>query len=316
MHAAEPIPCLQCLERIVVGGVLDAGPMPALDDVEGAMVHPDLPPVVDGHVHLFPDLVFDALWTWFERYGWPVRYPLRSPAVLEFLLSRGVEHVVGLHYAHKPGMARGLNRYMAGLAQREPRLTALATVFPGEEGAVDVLVEAFVMGLAGVKLHCHVQCFAPDDPRMASLYEVCVEYDRPMVIHAGREPKSPAYKVDTWAVSGVDRVESVLRDHPRLKLCVPHLGADEFDQFAALMERYEGLWLDTTMMISGYFPMEVPLRAVMTDPGRVMYGSDFPNLPYAWDRELEALRALGLREEWLPGLLGGNARCLYDLQAD
>lgn len=316
MPLPEPIPCLRCLERIAGEGVLDAGPMPALDDEEGPRVHPDLPPIVDAHVHLFPDPVFEALWTWFERFGWPIRYPLRSPAVLDFLLSRGVEQVVGLHYAHKPGMARGLNRYMAGLAQREPRLTALATVLPGEPDAAGVLQEAFGLGLAGVKLHCHVQCFAPDDPRMGPLYEVCVEYDRPLIVHAGREPRSPAYGVDTWEVSGVERVRNVLRDHPRLRLCVPHLGADEFDAFADLMEDHEGLWLDTTMMLSGYFPMEVPLRAIRTDPGRVLYGSDFPNLPYAWDRELEALRGLGLREAWLPGLLGDNARRLYGITSD
>jgi len=314
MPAPAPLPCLHCIERIVGAGVLDAGPMPALDDPEGERVSPDLPPVVDGHVHLFPDPVFEALWSWFELYGWPVRYPLKSPAVLDFLLSRGVEHVVGLHYAHKPGMARGLNRYMAALAVQEPRLTALATVLPGEEGAADVLREGFAMGLAGVKLHCHVQCFAPDDPVMAELYEVCVEYDRPMVIHAGREPRSPAYRVDTHAVSGADRVASVLEDHPRLKLCVPHLGADEFDEFARLMERHEGLWLDTTMMLAGYFPMEVPLAALRTDPSRVLYGSDFPNLPYAWDRELRALQ--DIRADWLEGLVGGNARRLYGIAAD
>lgn len=315
MPLSEPIPCLHCLEQIVGDGVLDAGPMPALDDEEGAIVHPDLPPVVDAHVHLFPDPVFEALWTWFERYGWPVRYPLKSPAVLEFLFSRGVEHVVGLHYAHKPGMARGLNRYMAGLAQREPRLSALATVLPGEDDAAEILREGFELGLAGVKLHCHVQCFAPDDERMGPLYEVCVEYDKPMVIHAGREPRSPAYGVDTWDVSGAGRVQSVLEDHPRLRMCVPHLGADEFEEFAVLMERHDGLWLDTTMMLSGYFPMKVPLRAIETDASRVLYGSDFPNLPYAWDRELGVLGELGL-ERLLPGLLADNARRLYGITSN
>ena len=218
MHPNAPVPC-------ACAGFLDAGPLPRVDDPEGARVHPDLPPVVDAHVHLFPDPVFQALWAWFERYGWPVRYPLPSPKVIEFLLTRGVEHLVALHYAHKPGMARGLNRYVAGLAAREPRLTGLATVLPGEPQAAEVLREGFELGLAGVKLHCHVQCFAPDDPVMAELYEVCVEYDRPMVIHAGREPRSPAYKVDTWSVSGAGRVENVLRDFPGLTLCVPHRGA-------------------------------------------------------------------------------------------
>ncbi|MCP4806172.1 MAG: amidohydrolase [Proteobacteria bacterium] len=306
MHPNAPVPC-------ACAGFLDAGPLPLVQDLEGARVHPDLPSVVDAHVHLFPDPVFQALWSWFERYGWPVRYPLPSPKVIEFLLSRGVEHLVALHYAHKPGMARGLNRYVAGLAAREPRLIGLATVLPGEPGAAEVLREGFELGLAGVKLHCHVQCFAPDEPVMAELYEVCVEYDRPMVIHAGREPRSPAYKVDTWSVSGVGRVENVLRDFPALTLCVPHLGADEFAEFAALMGRYDGLWLDTTMALAGFLTAGVPTEALRACPERVIYGSDFPNLPYAWDRELGVIRGLELPDDELEMVLGGGAKRLYGI---
>ncbi len=303
-------PCLACLASSPEG--ILASPMPGLDDPEGAAVPSDLPPVVDAHVHLFPPGLFRALWGWFERYGWPIRYPLLADQVVEHLSSRGVEHIVALHYAHKPGMARGLNRFVAALSARSPRVTGLATVMPGEADAAQILREGFEAGLAGVKLHCHVQAFAPDEPRLAELYEICVEFGRPMVIHAGREPKSPAYPVDTYAVCAASRIESVLNNHPGLKLCVPHLGADEFVEYARLMERFEGLWLDTTMMLADYFPL-ASLEALRVCPQRVIYGSDFPNLPYAWDRELKKIRGLGLPDEVLEGLVGGNARRLYGI---
>ncbi|MDB5099085.1 MAG: amidohydrolase family protein, partial [Cyanobacteria bacterium RYN_339] len=41
---------------------------------------------------------------------------------------------------------------------------------------------------------------------------------------------------------------------------------------------------------------------------RILYGSDFPNLPYAWDRELRNLAAMGLGDAALAAILGGNAR--------
>ena len=44
-----------------------------------------------------------------------------------------------------------------------------------------------------------------------------------------------------------------------------------------------------------------------------MYGTDFCNLPYAWDRELRRLGAGGLSEEHLAGVLGGNAREFFGL---
>ncbi|PTL83560.1 amidohydrolase family protein [Vitiosangium sp. GDMCC 1.1324] len=287
-------------------------PLPALNDEEGPRLPEGLPPVVDAHVHLFPDGVFEAVWRWFDQYGWPIRYKLHTPQVVSFLLSRGVHRVVALHYAHKPGMARFLNAYVAEVARAEPRVLGLATVLPGEEGAAEILAEAFAAGLKGVKLHCHVQCFAPDAPALHEVYAACARAGRPLVMHAGREPASPQYKCDVHALCSAERVERVLKDHPTLKLCIPHLGADEFDAYERLLERYDNLWLDTTMAVAGYFPIPLPLRLLHVRPERILYGTDFPNLPYAWDRELKQLLALKLGDEVEAGILGQNALGLFD----
>jgi predicted TIM-barrel fold metal-dependent hydrolase len=286
-------------------------PMPALEDAEGLRLPEGLPPVVDAHVHLFPDGVFEAIWRWFEQYGWPIRYKLHTPELLAFLLSRGVSRVVALAYSHKPGMARLLNAYMAEVMRAEPRVLGLATVLPGEPGAAAILAEAFAAGLKGVKLHCHVQCFAPDAPELHEVYAACAQAGRPLVMHAGREPASPHYKCDPHALCSAERVERVLRDHPTLKLCVPHLGADEFDAYARLLERYDTLWLDTTMAMADYFPIALPRRALDVRPERILYGTDFPHLPYAWDRELRQLLELKLGDEVEAGLLGQNALRLF-----
>ena len=60
---------------------LSHGPMPALDDEEAPALSRDLPPVVDAHVHLFPDRMFAAIWAWFDAHGWPIRHRLPAPAV-------------------------------------------------------------------------------------------------------------------------------------------------------------------------------------------------------------------------------------------
>jgi hypothetical protein len=287
-------------------------PLPTLDDEEGPRLPEGLPPVVDAHVHLFPDPIFEAVWRWFDRYGWPIRYKLHTPQVVSFLLSRGVSRVVALHYAHKPGLARFLNAYVAEVARAEPRVLGLATVLPGEEGAAEILAEAFAAGLKGVKLHCHVQCFAPDAPALHEVYAACARAGRPLVMHASREPASPQYKCDVHALCSAERVERVLKEHPTLQLCIPHLGADEFDAYERLLERHDNLWLDTTMAVAGYFPIPVPRRLLEVRPERILYGTDFPNLPYAWDRELKQLLALRLGDEVEAGLLGQNALKLFE----
>ncbi|MFT3706507.1 MAG: amidohydrolase family protein [Archangium sp.] len=287
-------------------------PLPALNDEEGPRIPDQLPPVVDAHVHLFPDGVFEALWGWFEKYGWPIRYKLKAPQVIDFLFSRGVTKLVALHYAHRPGMAAVLNEFVAELAASDSRIIGLATVLPGEDGAVQLLQQAFARGLKGVKLHCHVQTFAPDDARMHEIYETCAAAGKPLVMHAGREPSSPAYKVDVYSLCGADRVERVLKAHPKLKLCVPHLGADEFDGYVKLLERHDNLWLDTTMVAADYFAIDVPRRLFEVRPDRIMYGTDFPNLPYAWDRELKTLVGMKFRDDLEAGFLGQNALRLFD----
>lgn len=296
------------------GGWLLKGPLPALGDAEGPRVPDGLPPVIDGHVHLFPPTLFEAIWRWFDQHGWQVRYRLHAEQVVRFLLDRGVSEIVALCYAHKPGIARSMNTFMAELCTREPRVTGLATVLPGEPGAAEILRDAFAAGLRGVKLHCHVQCFSPDDPHLATIYDACQAADLPLVVHAGREPASPAYKCDPRALCSVDRLESVLRDWPRLRVCVPHLGADEFRGYARLLERYDTLWLDTTMAMAGYFDAEDPSWLLDVRPDRILYGTDFPNLPYAWDRELLRL-ARSRPERDHEALFGGVARGLYGVAA-
>jgi predicted TIM-barrel fold metal-dependent hydrolase len=286
-------------------------PLPALDDPEGPRVPSGLPEIVDAHVHLFPDRIFQAIWRWFDQYGWPIRYKIDAPSVVRFLLSRGVSRIVALHYAHKPGLARMMNAFMTELVKNEPRITGLATVMPGEPGARAILDDAFDAGLAGVKLHCHVQCFAADDDILADVYDACVARDMPLIMHAGREPKSDGLKCDPYAICSAERTARVLAAYPRLRLVIPHLGFDEFDAYEKLLERHENLWLDTTMMMSDYFeglPVDLA-RLVAARADRVMYGTDFPNIPYAWDREL--LRIAKLPDAALPGVLGENARRLF-----
>lgn len=284
-----------------------------LDDPEAARAPaPGGAGVIDAHVHLFPDRLFEAIWGWFDRHAWPIRYRLRSEEVIEFLASRGVARVVGLHYAHKPGMADALNRYVLDLARRFPEVIPTATVFPGEAGAREVLRRAFGEGARGVKVHCHVQKLAPDDPRLDEVFEEAAAAEVPVVMHAGREPSSSAYGVDTRALCSADAVDRVLARHPGLTLVIPHLGADEFGEYEAMLDRHPRLFLDTTMAIAGYLPGVRPdLGVLARRADRLLYGSDFPDLPYAWSRELTVLERAGLPAEAARQVLETNARRVF-----
>src|SRR5262245_18963256 len=101
-------------------------------DLDSSRVRDSLPQVIELHVHLLLALGFAAMWRWFRTNAWTIRYEIRTPEIIEFLFSRGLERIVALHFAHKPGMARALNAYMAEVCRADPRIVGLATVFPGE----------------------------------------------------------------------------------------------------------------------------------------------------------------------------------------
>lgn len=284
-----------------------------LDDVDGDALPEELAgiEVMDAHVHLFPDGVFDAIWRWFDTHAWPVRNRLHSDGVLDWLEARGVARVVALHYAHKPGMAAALNEYVLGIAKRRPMVVPTATVLPGEPGDREILRRALGEGARGVKIHCHVQKLAPDDPRMNVVFDEAARAAVPLVIHCGREPSSDAYGVDARALCGAAGMASMLERHPETTVVVPHLGADEFAEYESMLDRFPRLWLDTTMTLGGYFPHGPEKGMLARRAGRLLYGTDFPNIPYAWDRELQHLAKAGLDRASLAAIAGGNARQLF-----
>jgi predicted TIM-barrel fold metal-dependent hydrolase len=49
---------------------------------------------------------------------------------------------------------------------------------------------------------------------------------------------------------------------------------------------------------------------------RLIFGSDFPNLPYAWDRELQRIDRLNLAPERLTKLLSQNAAEFYKINLE
>jgi len=268
--------------------------------------------VYDAHVHLFPERLFEAIWRWFDTNAWPIRYRLHAEAVVEFLQARGITRYTALVYAHKPGMARSLNRFVAELGRAHRQIAPLGTVMPGEPDAAAIVKEALgPLGLRGIKLHCHVQRLAADDARLDAVYEICASEGRPVVIHAGREPASPAYGVDTRALCAADQIDRVLLRHPKLRMVVPHLGADEYEAYGALLDRHEHLYLDTTMAIAGYFGADPPRSLFPGRASRLLYGTDFPNIPYAWDRELHRLLAAVPEEVERRALLWDNAARLF-----
>ena len=269
----------------------------------GAMVD-----VFDAHVHLFPDALYAALWRWFDAHAWEIAFRGTAEQTLTALAEHGTSRSVALIFAHKAGMARHLNAWLAALCRSAPGIVGVGTVLPGEPDDLAIVQESLDLGLRGLKLHCHVQKLAIDDPRVVRVLAECARLGVPAVVHAGREPATQAYGVDAHVLCNVRRTQAVLEQLPSLRLVVPHIGADEFAAYLSLLDVHPGLFLDTAMACASYFDAGPDWPTLEAHADRVMYGTDFPIVPYGPDRELTVLARRVVQDAAFDQLVRGTAQ--------
>ena len=92
-------------------------------------------------------------------------------------------------------------------------------------------------------------------------------------------------------------------------LGVPGLAAD-----------HERVALDTTMIFTDFFHKLAPFPAAALPlardlglAGKILLGSDFPNIPYPYARQIRGLARLGLGDAWLRAVCWENPVALFGL---
>jgi len=263
-----------------------------------------------------PANVLAKVWAYFDSAGpllgrrWPVTYREDEDVRVARLGAYAVQRFTSLLYPHKPGMAQWLNGWATDFAARTPDCLHSATFFP-EPGATDHVREALDAGARVFKAHVQVGGYDPSDPLLDEVWGLLEDAGTPVVIHCGSGPAPGRH-------TGPGPVAGVLARHPRLRLVVAHLGMPEYSEFLDLAERHEGVHLDTTMAFTDFAEERSPFppaeRPRLRDLGeRVLLGSDFPNIPYPYLHQVEALVRLDLGDDWLRRVLRGNAIRLFDL---
>lgn len=266
-------------------------------------------PLVDVHTHLMPERLFEAVRAYFRANLWRPRYAGPAPELVQTLLDMGVARFVFMPYAHREGMSRSLNHWVANVQSTfAPHAIGFGTFHPDDGEAIPALAQdAFVdLRLRGAKLHPQVGKFALDDPRLYPMYELAIEQQAVVLIHAGRIPESDEHV-------GSRAFARLMRRFPQLQVIVAHSGADEFDAFFDLCGLYSGVYLDTAMVFSRYLGGPPPIQRMLEFQDRVLYGSDFPNIPYPVQDGVQAILDLRLGRALEEKLLCTNAARLLGL---
>ncbi|MFL0181958.1 amidohydrolase family protein [Mycobacterium sp. SMC-15] len=277
-----------------------------------------LPGIIDVHTHFMPKSVMDKVWQYFDAAGpmvgrpWPINYRMDESKRVDALRAFGVRRFTSLVYPHKPDMAAWLNQWAAQFANDTPDCLPTATFYP-EPGAADYVKAAIHVGTQIFKAHIQVGDYDPTDPLLDEVWGVIEDCGIPVVIHCGSGPQPGRF-------TGPEPVRRLLRRHPRLTLIIAHMGMPEYDEFLDICLDSPSVHLDTTMAFTAFvdelmpFPTGVDPR-LRTAGERILFGSDFPNIPYGYREALDAITALpGIDDTWLRGVLHDNAARLFAIE--
>jgi predicted TIM-barrel fold metal-dependent hydrolase len=266
-------------------------------------------PCIDVHVHLHPERLGRAIERHFAARGWVAAHSFDVDAVVNTLRARNVERFCFFTYAHKPGIARDLNRWVAETGARLPDAVPLGTLHPEDADVDDVAREATErLGLRGFKFHHSVQRFHVDDERLFGIYERAQAAGHVLMLHVGTMP----YRDEFTGLAGFQRV---IARFPRLRACIAHMGAFDTAGFVALLDAHPHLYVDTTMALApkarpfvGFDPAGIPDALLLRYQDRILFGSDFPLIPYDYDEERRWAWDRGLPHEVRVKIFRDNAR--------
>jgi predicted TIM-barrel fold metal-dependent hydrolase len=272
-----------------------------------------LPGLIDLHVHFMPDNVLQKVWRYFDAVpgrAWPIHYREDEPTRLARLRAMGVRAFPSLLYPHRPGMAAWLNDWAGEFADAHDDVLRTGTFFPEPEAA-EYVGAALDAGTQVFKAHVQVGGYDPRDPLLTPVWAQLAEAGVPVVVHCGNGPTPGAH-------TGAEVFEQVLLAHPDLLAVIAHMGLPDYAAFLELARRHPRVYLDTTMAFTAWSEQAAPFPSAMTGllitlGDRILLGSDFPNIPYAYAEQLAGLVRLGLGDDWLRGVLHDNASRLLAL---
>ncbi|HET6211841.1 MAG TPA: amidohydrolase family protein [Micromonosporaceae bacterium] len=287
-------------------------------DVPGFWRALGLPGLIDVHVHFLPPRMMRRVWAYFDAAGprvgtaWPIRYRWTDEQRVAHLAALGVRAFPALAYAHRPSMAADLNGWTLDFARRTPGCLPTATFYPEPE-APGYVEAALDDGARIFKLHVQVGDFSPADPLLDPVWGMLADAGVPVVVHASSGPVPGVF-------TGPGPFGAMLARHPRVAAVIAHMGAPEYAEFLSLAERFPNVRLDTTMAFTGFFEARSPfpeaLRPRLRDlglAGKVLLGSDFPNIPYVYAHQLASLAKLELGDDWLRAVCWGGPASLLGL---
>jgi hypothetical protein len=266
--------------------------------VSEANEHRTGPPIlIDAHTHIFAD---------------PKQNPYPRPGgaddLVRDLTASGIEAAVVIPL---PGWAS--NEFVWSECERYPdRLLPLCTPDLSEPAHVAAALDAFFRARRprGLKIHPRMQKVTPADPAVAQVMRWADDHEVPVVFDVfpfGDDVDDQRL----WPLA----YHRLAREFPGVTIVLAHAGGFRPLDAFLVAKANANVLLDVSLTLR-YFPdtsVERDLAFVCRrlPAGRVMYGSDFPNIGIDESLHTAQEKLTGLSEEQRTALFGGTARRLF-----
>lgn len=255
--------------------------------------------------------MFDAIWDFFSKgYRWDVVYRMYYRQCIDYLREHGVGKIVYSNYAHREGIAEGLNEWNCKVLDENPNLYCFAAFHPGDDNALDIADKVLAHPrVLGFKLQLLVQRFYPHDTRLFPMYDMVMARGKRILFHVGTGPVGNEFV-------GLVQFKKLLERYPELPANVAHMGALEYRGFMDLLDDHPAIRFDTAFAFFKEFQgkggFDLGNEVLEKYKDRILYGSDFPNLIMPRESEIETLAGYGLSSEFYDRVFYRNAQELID----
>ena len=220
-----------------------------------------------------------------------MNYHLMTPSPLDLLMKQyelaEMEHAVllGQDCSVSDGFIAISNEEIRTLVSLRPGFfIGFASVDPRNPNAVRMLEKAFTEeNFSGFTFSPARLRMFPNDPRLKKLYELCIAFNKPLIVHAGMSLEKNAVSKYSHPME----FEEILIDFPELKVCLGHFGWPWIRDTAALLIKHENAYANTAMMYTGS-PQQLMEQVFHKDLekycldhdicNKVMFGSDSPRI--------------------------------------
>jgi predicted TIM-barrel fold metal-dependent hydrolase len=257
--------------------------------------------IIDVHTHAWPDSVAEKAVTSLMRLGTLTAHYDGSIAGLLAEMDRcGVSASIVQPVATKASQVAGINDWAAAIASE--RIIPFGAMHPDLEDAEGEIARMAALGLRGMKLHPEHQAFAPDEPRLAPIYEAAVAHNMTVFFHAGHDELHETVR------GTPESFATVLDAFPGMRVVLAHLGGYRvWSQVAELLVGRD-VYLDTAYTL-GHLPDDEFADIVRTHGSdRILFGSDGPWTDAA--AEIAWLNRFPFESHELEAILGANAEKL------